>query len=310
MDIYSTITGDTMSKGMKIILSLLLIGIFMISYSALADNSQPGSSKDSKDQNQNGVSDQRESADQRQVQVQYDQSGKSIQLSSENHYNGANNQIEIEVSANDGLSVNFQYSGHNVNQTESNQNETHLQIKLKASKLVEFINNNTAIPGFDSNDTLVKSFDLSNTNWNLGVSNSTVSYTNTVANSTVSNYTVWKMTASTTIDTNASLSFQFFVTNGFALMTGNNTLAPNLIKFTVSLANYTYSSPQSQLALKMIFKSDLQSKSKSNNTEDHVDSLTQNKTSEVNFGNGSTESFLSWVDNYTVNGVSKRIETS
>ena len=299
MDIYSTITGDSMSKSMKITLSLLLIGIFMISYAALADDSQPSSSKDSKDQNQNGVSDQRESADQRQVQVQYDQSGKSIQLSSENHYNGANNQIEIEVSANDGLSVNFQYSGHNVNQTESNQNETHLQIKLKASKLVEFINNNTAIPGFDSNDTLVKSFDLSNTNWNLGVSNSTVS-----------NYTVWKMTASTTIDTNASLSFQFFVTNGFALMTGNNTLAPNLIKFTVSLANYTYSSPQSQLALKMIFKSDLQSKSKSNNTEDHVDSLTQNKTSEVNFGNGSTESFLSWVDNYTVDGVSKRIETS
>ncbi len=58
-----------MSKHLKLSLSLLLIGMFLVSVAALADDSQPGSSNNSKDQN-NGISDQREQADHRQVQVE------------------------------------------------------------------------------------------------------------------------------------------------------------------------------------------------------------------------------------------------
>ncbi len=208
------------------------------------------------------------------------------------------------------MDVNFQYSGKNVNNTES-----HLQIKLKATQLVEFIANKTAgqLNGYNSNDTLVKSFDLTKANWSLSLTNSTVSYNNAInsaSNTTVSNSTVWTMTASTTLNTNATLSFQFLVTNGFAPMPGNNTLAPNAIKFSVALNNYTYSNPQSQLALKMIFKSGLRSDHISNNTEDHIDGLTRNKASEVNFGNGTTSGFFSWIDSYTVDGVNKTIVTS
>ena len=60
----------------------------------------------------------------------------------------------------------------------------------------------------------------------------------------------------------------------------------------------------------MIFKSGLHSDHISNNTEDHIDGLTHNNASEVNFGNGTTSGFFSWVDNYTVDGVNKTIVTS
>ena len=278
-----------MSKNVKILTTLLLIGFFMISYASLAVNSQPSSFNSSQDQTQSGITTQREQADQRQVQAEYNSTENQIQVTS----NGTNNQIQIEISADNGLDVSYEY----LNQTT----HSNLEIELKATKLVEFIDNKTAgqLNAYDHNDTLVKAFDLATANWTLAISNSTVN-----------SYIVWKMTASTTINTNAVLSFQFLVSNNYVSMANNNILAPNVIKFTTTINNYVYSNSQSRLALKMIFKSDLQSKSISNNTEDHVDGLTQTNASEVNFGNGSTDGFFSWQDNYTVDGVSKQIETS
>ena len=299
-----------MSKAIKFLIPLMLIAVFMVSYAAIADSTQQSESTSissstgdhnstgdqSNTSDHNGTTDQQENSDHTQVQANFNENGKSIQFQSENHFNGTSTSLEVEISANDGLAVNFVYSGHSINQTEN-----HLQIKLKLTKLVEFIDNKTSgiQNAYDLNDTLVKSYDLTTANWTL-----------TVSNSTVSNNTVWTMYASTIINTNATLAVKFLFTDGFAQLTGNNTLAPNLVKFNVYIENYTYSSPQSQLALKTIFQSSLHSDQISNQTEDHTDGFTHNKESAVNFGNGSTDGFFSWADNYTVDGVNKQIVTS
>lgn len=282
-----------MSKSLKYVIPLLLIGLFMVSYAALADGGQQGGSNDS---GHNSV-DQQEQSDHRQVQVEYNPSDNSIQIQSQNHNNGTNTNIEITLSAGDGgLQVNFQYSGESANHTES-----HLGIKLKATNLVEFMDNKTAgqLNGLDGNDTVLKTINLQNLSWNLSLTNQTLS-----------NNSLWIMTATTTVNTNATLTFQFLLTDGFFAMAGNNTLTPNLIKFSVSLLNYKFENSQSQIALQTIFKSNLNSDHISNQTEDHTDGFTHNSQSAVNFANGTTAGFFSWADNYTVNGQSKPIISS
>lgn len=281
-----------MSKSLKYIIPLLLIGLFMVSYAVLADSGQQGGSNDS-----GHSTDQQEQSDQRQVQVEYNPSDNSIQIQSQNHNNGTNTNIQITLSAGDGgLQVNFQYSGESVNHTESQ-----LGIKLKATNLIEFMDNKTAgqLNGLDGNDTVLKNINLQNLPWKL-----------TLTNQTVSNNTLWTMTATTTVNTNATLAFQFLLTDGFFAMSGNNTLTPNLIKFTVSLLNYKFENSQSHIALQTIFKSNLHSDHISNTTEDHTDGFTHNNQSAVNFANGTTAGFFSWADNYTVNDQSKPIVVS
>lgn len=264
-------------------------------YSVVADS---GDQTQQDQPDQNGVSSQRENADRMQTQFQYNQSKKQVHIESENNYNGTKSHIEVEIEANDGMNIHFSYSG------QFNNTKTVLQIGLEASRLNEFINNNTAIPGYDSNDTLLNSINLRDMIWNL-----------TVSNSTLNNVTTWTINAQASLTNTSTITFQFVFSNGFASLAGNSTLGPNALKWSVIISNYHYSAPNSQLALKMLMKSGdhndgFKSDKISNQTEDHKDGLAHGNESAVNFGNGTTAGFFSWADSYMVDGQNKTIVTS
>ena len=291
-----------MSKQVNLFVSLILLGIFLFSISAVvADEGDSGDSTQSGDDNHNGISDQQEHQDERQIQTEFDQEGNQLQIQSEGHINGSSNHIQIEISASEGLKVNFEFSGKTVNQSESE-----LKIGLETRRVYEFIDNiSSGLPnGFDSNDTLLKTFDLRNAVWNLEFSNFTVS-----------NVTAWSINASTQLTNYSSLEFQFIFTGGFLALDNNNTLAPNALKYSVLISNYTYSDPSAQLALEMTLRSGtnrsgFESEHINHETEDHMEGLTHDKESSVNFGNGSSTGFFSWIDSYLVDGVNESVVTS
>ena len=197
----------------------------------------------------------------------------------------------------DDLSIHFSYSG------EVNHTEKELEMGLQARQVVEFVNNNTAVPGYDQNDTLLNTFDLSAVNWTL-----------TMSNTTVNNDTIWSINETAPLGT-GTIQFQFLFTNGFATIGGNNTLGPNALKRTMVISNFTYNTTNSQLGLQMLMNSGqnndgFSSDQISNQTEDHRDGLTHDNVSAVNFGNLTTGGFFSWLDNYNVDGVNHTIVTS
>ena len=286
-----------MSKIFKLIVPLLLIAVFMVStYSVVAEDGSPDSG------DHNGVSSEQEQQDHRQVQLEYSQSDKSIQIQSENSANGTSNHIQIELSAKEGLKVSFEFSG------EVNHSETSLHIGLEARQVVEFIDSNTAVPGFDVNDSVINTYDLRNANWTLQF-----------GNTTTGNDTVWNINATAPIGS-GQVEFQFLLTNGYALQADGNTLAPNSLKWSVVFSNYSYDSSSTQLALKMTLKSGsdrsgFESDHYTNQTEDTKDGLTHNNESAVNFGNTSSTSaqatgFFSWADTYVADGVNNSVVTS
>ena len=281
---------------LKIIIPLILIAVFMVStYSVVEAVASTTSANDSPDHN--GVSDQQEQADYRNVTFDYSQSEKSVEISSYNTYNNTLTEISSEVSALNGLKIEFSYS----NQT---QTKSELQIKLIANQIVEFINSNTAIPGYDPQDTLLHTYNLSSVNWALSVSNQTVN-----------NDTIWLVDVSGALSSSSTIDFTFELTNGYALLSANNVLSPNALKWSVKISNYQYSAPNSQLALQMLMSSGqhnsgFSSDTISNQTEDHTDGLTQNNESAVNFGNGTTDGFFSWADQYSVDGNNETVVTS
>ena len=265
-----------MSK-FKIIIPLLLIAVFMVStYSVVADGG----------------------SGQVQVQVQSNQ----VQIESENHFNGTSNSISVEIAADEGLSVNFGFSGETINHTESE-----LHIKLRARSVVEFIDNNTAVPGYDLNDTVLNTIGLRNAVWSFSVTNTTVS-----------NTTLYHIDAKAYLDqTNtSSIGFNFVLSTGYAAISNSTTLAPNAIKWTVVINNYSFNNSQSKLALQMQMQSGqnndgFESDHISNTTEAEKDGLTTQKESAVNFGNQTgSKGFFSWADNYTVDGVNDSVVTS
>ena len=287
-----------MSK-LKIIIPLLLIAVFMVStYSVVADSGS--GSQDSQDTPDHNVPTEQEHADARQVQVQNSSNG--IEIESDNHFNGTSNNIHIEIQADGGLSINFGFSGETVNHTESE-----LHIKLRARSMVEFIDNNTAVPGYDLNDTLVNKINFNNLTWSF-----------TVSNTTVSNTTVFTIDAKAflTSANTSSIDFNFVLSTGYAQITNATTLAPNAIKWTVVVSNYVFSSSQSKLALQMQMQSGtnndgIESDHIANSTEAYKDGLTKQKESAVNFGNTTgSKGFFSWADNYSVDGVNESVVTS
>lgn len=280
--------GITMLK-FKIFIPLLLIAVFMVStYSVIADSGSTTSTNDG------GVSSQQEKADQRSVTLDYSPSEKDVELNSYNTYNGALTEISSELNALNGLQIQFSYSG-NINQIESE-----LQMNLEARKVVEFINNNTAIPGYDAHDTLLHTYDLRSVDWTISVSNNTVN-----------GITVYIVKATGALTSSATISFTFDLSNGYAQLAAGNVIGPNVLKWSMQISNYQYSSPNSQLALQMTMSSGYQSSDKiSSQTEDHTDGLTLSNESAVNFDNGTTHGFFSWADQYSVDGHNQTVVTS
>jgi hypothetical protein len=280
-----------MTKLLKYLIPVVLLGIFMLStYSVVADNGD-----DSEDGNHDGIPDKQEIEDKRQIQLEFNKENGELQIQSEGSINGSKNHIQIEITAKEGLKFSFEFSGKTVNESESQ-----LSMELEVRKIIEFIDNSSSnsIGGFDSNDTLINSFDIRSFVWNLDV-----------GNSSINNNTVWSINASTTFNSNASLSFQFILSEGYSVL-DNNTLAPNSLKYSVAINNYTYSNLSSQIALEMKIKSNLESEHISHETEDHKEGLTHDNESSVNFGNGSSTGFFSWADSYLVDGVNESIVTS
>ena len=309
----------------KVCISILLIGFFILSsYSVVADNNsstsdQPNSSQspsnqsssfqsttdqsnsnqsssDQNDLNHYGISNTKENADKRDVQVEFDQSNNQLHIQSQGNYNGSQNNIQIEMTAKEGLKVEYQFSG----QTQNDSNGE-LSIQLEARKIIEFIDNKTAgqLSGFDGNDTVENIFDMRTFNWNLTISNTTINST-----------TTWFVNATAAFNNNALIKFMFIFSNGYSLIDNSSLIQPSSLKYSVEIQNYSYVNANSQLALQMNFKSDLQSNKISHETEDYKNGYTNKPESGVNFGNGSATGYFSWTDNYSVDGVSKPIITS
>ena len=138
----------------------------------------------------------------------------------------------------------------------------------------------------------------------------TFNWSLTISNTTVNTVTTWFVNATATFNNNALIKFMFIFSNGYSLIDNSSLIQPNSLKYSVEIQNYSYISTNSQLALEMNFKSDLQSNKISHDTEDYKNGYTNKPESGVNFGNGSATGFFSWTDNYSVDGVMKPIITS
>ena len=291
-----------------IVLVTLLLGMTFISFMSVAADSggssgtqtstpTTGTNTNTKENTtDNGIPDQIETEQQRSVQVQLDNSSNQAEFQSVSRNGTVTNKIQFELDAQDQIHLDLQY------QSNSNGNQTNLQISMQFKRLVEFIDNssnvNNTVGGLDSADQILKIIDFSTINW-------TINYTTT----TISNQTLYTISVIGQIN-GATIQFNFHLATNFVQISTGNILQPTAVKIDVIISNYSYSSPKSQLALLTKVESALQTRAISNRTEDQADHLTKQNESGINFGSSQYGGFFSWANQLLVDGQNMSVVSS
>ena len=291
-----------------IVLVTLLLGMTFISFMSVAADSggssgtqtstpTTGTNTNTKENTtDNGIPDQIETEQQRSVQVQLDNSSNQAEFQSVSRNGTVTNKIQFELDAHDQIHLDLQY------QSNSNGNQTNLQISMQFKRLVEFIDNssnvNNTVGGLDSADQILKIIDFSTINW-------TINYTTT----TISNQTLYTISVIGQIN-GATIQFNFHLATNFVQISTGNILQPTAVKIDVIISNYSYSSPKSQLALLTKVESALQTRAISNRTEDQADHLTKQNESGINFGSSQYGGFFSWANQLLVDGQNMSVVSS
>jgi hypothetical protein len=116
------------------------------------------SGSQSDDDDESEISDEIQHKEERNINIEINYEATEAHIKSELKNGDFKNLFEVTISAKDKIEVQFQYSSKN------DQNESELQIEIEFRRIIEFIDNssniNNIIGGYDSTDTVVKSFDF------------------------------------------------------------------------------------------------------------------------------------------------------
>jgi len=249
--------------------------------SGSSDNSTETHTEDNHDnQTQDGsVSEhEREQAYERQVHVENQDT--EMQIESSLHYNHTEEKYQASFKIADGAPrVEMKYS------TENNTGETQLKYRVQFQKIIEF-NESGTTPGFDQNDTVLSTYDLSQVDWQK-LNYSTI---------TVNGSTVHQAVAKTT---DGIFTIKLYVTGGFAKVNGS-TVTPNAVKLDIEIHQYPYNGSNSYLSL----QTDVSTESNfevHHQTEEEKAGFANNE-SELAINNTQASGFFSWVDTAMADG--------
>lgn len=265
------------------LLGVLLISVFILSTSI-------GVSVAS-DNDDDGVDDEFEESEKRDIQVEVDTG--QIEIQSKLRQGSTVDEIELSVEyKSDGIKIEVSYESEVTSENDS-ESEFEIEFSVLIRKLIEFVDQNSNGIYEPSIDTMIQEVELNS--FQPGVYS-----TSTISNDTTLHYFLINTT-------DGVFAAHLFLVEEFTIV--NETLiTPTALKIDIEIDDFNYLDLNSQLALYVKLGSDSEYES-DEKTEDEEEGYASDESGVIT-GNSSHVGFFTWEENATIDGVSKQVLSS
>lgn len=260
-----------------------LIGQIQLNEDNSTESEDEEDEKDEEDDDNDGVENEKESAYEREIEIEIDDEKFIIESTLKNDTNKDKFDIEFDVGTADQAEIKLKF------ETEAGSNETELEYRVKFDEIIEFTDEN--VPGYQ-NETLLTRYEIGKVGW------LPLEHTNNVSSGLIT-------INATTVDGVFSLILR--MSNTF-MNDENATLSSNSLKIDVLINNFPFATTGSKLAVKALLKTE-SDMNVDDESEDELEGIASNET-EVGITSASASGFFSWSDLAEVDGVIVDVLTS
>ncbi|MFX1281641.1 MAG: hypothetical protein ACFFA3_19985 [Promethearchaeota archaeon] len=263
------------------LLGVILVPIFILSTSIGVSVAT--------DNDDDGVDDDYEDSEKRDIQIEIDTG--QIEIQSKLRQGSTINEIEMQVKYDsDGVEIEVSYESE---YTSENETEFEIEFSVTFRKLIEFVDQNANGIYEPSIDTTIKEVELNSFH--------PVEYsTSTISGDTTLHYLFIN-------STDGVFAAHVFVVEEFTIV--NETLVtPTAAKVDIEINNFNYTNLNSQLALYVKLESEAEYETEEK-TEDESDGYASHESG-VAVKNNANLGYFTWNENATIDGVSKEVLSS
>lgn len=280
-----------MKKISLLFLLILLVSLFTYSGSGLptipaksvdhiySDDDSDNSTRDDgdkiKDEDHDGVENDKETAYEREIEKEVDAQKFKIKSSLKNDTNKDEFELSFDSGSDDQAEIAMKF------QSESGNVESELKYEIKFDEIVEFVDTNAF--GY-KNETVLTRYEIGKVGW------LPLQFEENLTSGLI------KLNATTS---DGVFGLIMRLSNNF-LVDENVTISPTSLKIDVIINNFPYASSGTKLAVKTVMKSESEMKV-DNTSEDELEGIAKNE-SEVELSLGSSSAFFSWSEVASVDG--------